>query len=668
MTNFLGSAEDYIKRQERYYNRSLTTLNKFLIKDFASNLQVQLTKGNPQSINRVIPSISDPKKVQVALITEDVGHLTGGRYYAWFIASALLEIGYEVTVYTNRKPVFQGDFEKYKQPEIKIVANTAKELETVDIQADIYIGSPISGNVASSRLGKLYGRPSFALIFDPFPMMKQYLGDKTYAGWIPLIKNLRESDCNIIALCNTASGFIYDWLNKRKDQVHSIFPCINSKENIIPEEPIEHENYVVFISRLVNHKNFDHVLKACKKLGVNLKVVASVDAIQAEGLAKRMGMSRQVEFFFKCTDRKKFDLINKSSAVINASKFEGFGMYLTEAIACGIPCVCYEYPTFKEIVSFAGADNIYMAEWNNPESLVEELAKCLEEKKFRKPSHLFDFEAMVGRAKDVFIIKPKIGVVMICLNEEQYIGSSLRSVIRHPNIKKVAVVEGAVNLYSHASSSEGLSLDKTSEEVFKVMKERGGEKIIFERYGWALDKSELRNRALNLLNKDITHILVVDADEVWKQEDLNNLVQAMTDNPKIGVFLFKFYHFWKKKNLIAVGGQWDSMLFRCFKYYDKSLYWKLHQLPVVNYEDKFINITDGFLVLDNVHIYHFSYLKHEKNIRDKLEFYMKRDGAVLDVKDTWTNWKEGQPTQPTHGSGTAIKFRGELPEEVRDVV
>jgi len=669
MTDYSKLAEKYIVKQERFYNRPLRALNKFLIKDFAESLQKVIETNAPISNVQDTTWLElDRSKIVVALITEDVGHLTGGRYYTWFISSALLELGYDVTVYTNKKPVFQDDFRKYKQPKIEVIAQKAKDLENIDIKADIYLGSPISGNIAAARLGKKYNKPSFALIFDPFPMMAKYLGDKTYAGWTPLIKELRETNCNIISLCQTSSEYIYDWLNKTKEQVFPIFPCINSRENLIPEVLPEREDYVVFISRLVNHKNFDHVVKACKNLGVKLKVISSVDGIQAKEIVSRLDMKKHVEFHMECTDKEKFEIILKSQAVVNASMFEGFGMYLAEAIACGTPCVCYEYPTFKEIQEFAKADNIYMAKWNDPHSLQLSLELALKEKKFRKTVDKFDFEKMVDRVREVFVLEPKIGVITIALNEEQYIEASLRSVIRHPNVKKVAVVEGAVNLFAHAATEDGLSLDDTADKVFGVQRRENGDKIIYERYGWALDKSELRNRALMLLGRDITHVLVVDGDEVWKQEDLDNLVQAMRENPKTGVFLFNLYHFWKQKDLIAVGGQWDSTLFRCFKYHNKALHWKLHQLPVVDSEGRFINVTDGSIKLDNVHVYHFGYMKSEKNVQDKLEFYRKRDGGILTVKDTWTNWRVGQETQPTHGGGTAVKFNGELPEEVRNIV
>ena len=652
-------AEQYIRKQEKLYSRPLRGFNKFLIKDFANSL-------SGQEIKQSVGVISG--KIKVALITEDCNHMTGGRYYALFIANALMEIGYEVTVYTNKLPVFGKLFSNYNQPEFKVVGNSPKDLEVADILADIYIGSPISGNIASSRLGKKYSKPSYALIFDPFPMMAKYLGEKKYVGWTPLINELSASDTKIISLCDTTTPYIYDWLNKRQDQVMPIYPCINSRD--IPKglEEVKREDYVVFVSRLVAHKNFDHVLRACRNLGIKLKVISSVDGINAHEMVRALKMTKQVEFCMNCTDAEKFEIIAKSSGLINASKFEGFGMWAIEAIAMGTPLVCYKYPTLEEIRDYAKADNFYMAEWNNERGLEEQLDKCIKEKKFREHSKLFDFESMVKRCNELFGIEPKIGVITIALNEEKFINASLKSVIKHPNVKKVAVVEGAVNLFAHACTKDGLSLDDTDEQVWMAMAEPNGNKIIYERYGWALDKSELRNRALTLLGKGITHVLVVDADEVWMPEELDKLVQAMKDNPRNGVFLFKLLHFWHSKDMRAIGGQWESSLFRCFKFEDKSLHWGLHQLPVVNSEGKFINVTDGSILFEDISVHHYGYCKDEKDVKDKLEFYKKRDGDKLEVKDTWTNWKKGQPTQPTHGGGTAIKYTGKHPVEIEDII
>lgn len=666
--------EDYIRKQEKFYKRNIKGLTKFLLRDFANSIQKNLNTSDVK-IERAIlkrPSKyikSNSKinsKIRIALITEDVGHLTGGRYYCWFIACALQELGYKVTVYTNQAPVFGNYFKNYQQPEVRVVVDKARHLEHIDVEADIYIGSPISGNIAVTKLGKKYNKPSYALIFDPFPMMDKYLGKRTYVNWIPLISALRSSSTQIISLCDSTSEYIYDWLNKRKHNVYPIYPCINSRE--FKEGELKKEDYVVFISRLVKHKNFDHVLKACKNLGLNLKVISSVDGINAQRLVKDMGMKKQVEFCMNVNDEQKWEIIKKARVVINGSKFEGFGMWFIEAITCGTPTVCYDYPTIREITEKHNVKNVYMAKWNNPDSLQEQLEKAYREEYYTEQSKDFYFESMLKRVNEVFVQEPKIGVVTICLNEEKFIQASLKSVIRHPNIKKVAVVEGAVNLFPRVNE-KGLSVDNTNEQIRQVLStDENAYKIIYDQYGFANDKSELRNRALSLLDKDITHILIVDADEVYKQEDLDNLVQAMKENPKTGVFLYPFYHFWKKKDLIAKGGQWESQMFRCFRFANKKLKWARHELPVVDEDNKFINQIEGVKELDNVHVYHYGYMKDKKDVQAKLEYYKKRDGHILRVTDTWTNWKEGEPTQPTHGGGTVEKFKGKHPEEIENIL
>lgn len=631
------TVKSFVEKYEKYYQRRLRPFETSLLQNFLDYLGIVEPETNSENI-------------RIAFISEDPGHTTGGRYYAYFIACALVELGYEVNFYTNKRAEFIDGFSKYKQPNIKIVAKTSRGLETIDVKADIYIGTPISGSIAAIRLGRKYRKKTFAMIYDPFPMMEKYLGKK-YSGWQVLLPELINSDCNIISLCNTTTEYIYDWLHKRRDQVFPIYPCINSKE-LVPIS--EEEDYAVFVSRLVAHKNFEQAVIACKNLGIKLKVVAGVDGIQAERIVKRLGAD--VEFHFKVSDREKFALISKARVLINPTGFEGFGMWAIEAMAYGIPIVCYDFPTVREIQKYAGVDNIYFAKEGELEA---KLKQAYAEKKFVTPCTLFNFDAMVKRVSEVFSNEPQIGVITIALNEQKFIGASLRSVLKHPNIKRVAVVEGAVNMYPN-STEEGLSTDKTAEEITEVMKDNG--KIVYHRYGFANDKVELRNKALSYLT-DCNYILVVDADEVWKKEDLDKLVEAMKLNPTGQDFRFKFNHFWKRKDLLAVGSQWDSAMFRCFRFTDKSLHWETHNTPVVNSQGERVKN----IISVECQVYHYGYLKDEKDIEDKLYYYSQRDRG-LKVKNTWSNWQEGKETQPTHGGGTTKKFEGEHPIEVRHII
>ena len=597
-------------------------------------------------------------KPVIAFLTEDTQHITGGRYYAFFVATAIQKAGFDVRVYTNRKPMFIENFEYFDLPELVIVPT----IKNIDVEADFYIGSPIIGNEEAIRLGGKYSKPYYNMIFDPFPMMEEYRGKHNWYGWDNLIPAMRESDVNIISLCKTTSNYIYDWLDKDDDEVHEIYPCINSKARDESPDKMEKKNQAVFISRLDHHKMFDHVLNAVRDTDMDLKVITSIDGIGAKSMISRFNMQDRVDILRNVSDKEKFEVIKQSKVMINGSIFEGFGIWMTEAISCGVPVVCYEYPTFKEIQKITKAKNIYYADWHNAESLRRKLLEAEEDEKYGKKCTKFDFKHMVDRVKEIFKFEPRIGVVTIALNEDEYIDKSLRSVMKHPAVKKVAVVEGSVRKFAHAASKSGLSIDNTREKVLDVLQDDEEGKIIYDRYGWAFDKSELRNRAIDLLGDAIDYVLVVDADELWKTEDLDRLIGYFMKNLDKTVFWPSFYHFWKKKSQVAVGSQWDMPLFRCFKYSDKSFRFKEHHLPPRN-EKGDLATSQGEVFLDDVFVYHYGYMKSDERVQEKIKFYEKRDKQLF-VKDTYTNWKPGQPTQPTHGGGSVEKFKGNHPKEI----
>ncbi|OQB05604.1 MAG: UDP-D-galactose:(glucosyl)lipopolysaccharide-1,6-D-galactosyltransferase [bacterium ADurb.Bin212] len=405
---------DFFEETWRFYRRPLTQKTKSIVRRYDKYL---LNKGLIKEDQKlkldgkviILPSYPPPpvknpvfrEPKDIAFIHEDVGHITGGRYYAYFIISALLELGHKVTIYSNRKAVFTHEFDEYKKPQFKIVSKTASQLATAKIpKADVYIGSPIHGGVCAIKHAKKYNKPVYVLVFDPFPMMDKFIGKREYVGWTYLIKGLKEKNTNVISLCNETSKYVFDWLGKGKEQVYPLYPCINS---IVLDQVgnFKRQKYALFISRLVKHKKFQDCVKACKENNIKLKVIASVNGIGAQKIVKELEAESIVEFHLRVDDKTKFEMIKKASVVINGSIFEGFGMFVAEAIACGTPFVGYDYPTFREIRDYSKADNIYLAKFGDSNDLSNKLKQAIEEKKFLEPSKEFHFEKMVDRLKDI---------------------------------------------------------------------------------------------------------------------------------------------------------------------------------------------------------------------------------------------------------------------------
>lgn len=346
------------------------------------------------------------KTTSIAILSEDTGHLTGGRYYVYFLASALVELGFKVTLYTNQTAVFASYFKDYKKPKIEVINGIAQDLQNLDVKADIYIGSPINGAIGANRLGAKYNKPAYVIIYDPIPMIEKYRGIKVNSqAWKLLHSEVSKSQSKVIALCEEPAKWAKTWLNRTDNQMVIINPCVNSKERDKVRKPKNPENYALWVSRIVTHKRLDHALYACRQANIKLKIIASVDGLGAKRLIKQQAMKDKAELIMKPSDAEKFKLMKGARILINSSLFEGFGIPTAEALSCGVPVVAYEYPTTREIEKqVPELDNpIYWAKFKDYRQLALQTKKAWREGKKLKPTKAFDFESLIERCREVFI-------------------------------------------------------------------------------------------------------------------------------------------------------------------------------------------------------------------------------------------------------------------------
>lgn len=73
----------------------------------------------------------------------------------------------------------------------------------------------------------------------------------------------------------------------------------------------------------------------------------------------------------------------ESSVYVMSSRFEGFGMVLIEAMACGLPCVSFDCDYGPSDIIKDGIDG-FLVEKENTDALAEKLIKIIENKDLRK--------------------------------------------------------------------------------------------------------------------------------------------------------------------------------------------------------------------------------------------------------------------------------------------
>jgi len=97
------------------------------------------------------------------------------------------------------------------------------------------------------------------------------------------------------------------------------------------------EDYYLVLTRLISWKHVEIAIRACEKLGKNLKIVG-------EGPHQRRLKSvagKNVEFLGRVPEQEKWELLANCTALINTQK-EDFGIVPLEAMAVGRPVIAYK--------------------------------------------------------------------------------------------------------------------------------------------------------------------------------------------------------------------------------------------------------------------------------------------------------------------------------------
>lgn len=245
---------------------------------------------------------------------------------------------------------------------------------------------------------------------------------------------------------------------------------------------------------------------------------------------------------------------------------------------------------------------------------------------------------------------PKIAACYITKNEEEYIEYSVKSI--YPLVSKIIVVDNN-------------STDKTLEILERMEDPQKKITVISREFK---NKTDQRNVYCGML-QGYDFAFILDADEVFDNENLRRIEHLIFGNPEIPAFCLNFVDFWKDMGNVSKG-IWETFTGR------KSLInlnltgrikYNTHTLPV---------LFDGgdipAVFCQDIKFFHYSYVRSNERIKDKIDYYVKTGTPGFQQQQDWYNsiwlaWdnnKEEVEKKGTHlfGGGTTELFTGEHPE------
>jgi glycosyltransferase involved in cell wall biosynthesis len=144
---------------------------------------------------------------------------------------------------------------------------------------------------------------------------------------------------------------------------------------------------VIAVGKQSHQKGFDLLLQAWKIIAWRfpdweLRVYGKIDPAQRlDQQAAVLGLSKQVQFFPPVKNIESEFLA--SSVFAFPSRFEGFGMVLIEAMACGVPCVSFDCPHGPADIVSDGEDG-FLVENGNVDGFAQKLALLMGNEEMRK--------------------------------------------------------------------------------------------------------------------------------------------------------------------------------------------------------------------------------------------------------------------------------------------
>jgi glycosyltransferase involved in cell wall biosynthesis len=182
-------------------------------------------------------------------------------------------------------------------------------------------------------------------------------------------------------------GEMIKYLKADSGKIHAIYESHHSRFRVLPKGDLEllrekyhlPEKFLLFVGGLNPLKNFSNLLRAYDILRSKIphKLVAvGFKRWKFEGdleLVTQLGLEKHVIFTGFVPDEDLPAIYNLADLFVFPSLYEGFGIPVLEAMACGCPVVTTKTGCSREVAG----DAALLADPRNPEEIAREISKVL---------------------------------------------------------------------------------------------------------------------------------------------------------------------------------------------------------------------------------------------------------------------------------------------------
>ena len=268
--------------------------------------------------------------------------------------------------------------------EVDKLVDWAKEQERPDV---VLLSNVMLLGVAR-RLREGLGRPIIVTMQGEAPFLDALPDKQRAASWDELRRRAQDVDA-FVGVSQYYSDLMRERLQLPADRVHTVYNGVDLSRLDLDAPPVVSRTppAIGYLARMCRDKGLQTLVPAFAELkrrgsipnlrlrvaGVQLKEdVAFVEELRSQ----LTEWSDDVEFLPNIDLETKREFLRSISVMsVPATYGESFGLYLVEAMACGVPCVQPRHGAFPEVVEASGAG--LLCEPDDPVSLADRLEELL---------------------------------------------------------------------------------------------------------------------------------------------------------------------------------------------------------------------------------------------------------------------------------------------------
>lgn len=162
----------------------------------------------------------------------------------------------------------------------------------------------------------------------------------------------------VVTVSKTSKALI----EKRRITIRPVHVVYNAPETVDAEvktpqpKSVSGRNQLVYMGSFMPYKNVECLIEAVKELpDFELVLLSKISKERQQQLSRQAGNAvNRIRFAGGVSDAEYATVLEGAFALVTASKEEGFGIPLVEAMQRGIPVLVSDIPIFREVASEAG--------------------------------------------------------------------------------------------------------------------------------------------------------------------------------------------------------------------------------------------------------------------------------------------------------------------------